>query len=202
MVRTRPRPSASTCPRCFLLLQRKRRSSTEDKRGFPQRRAIRFLALIFLLASRPAAEEAGEYLLDFLPDGSPHYTQVLRWDADPNVLYFEVTLQTGAGEDISVSKVAEPRLELNLSPGEYRYRIVLYNILRKPELELPWQEFSVLKAEFPRVARHEPKLWFVEDREASLTLWGKDLIPGARVVLKRKEAAADPVAASFRGDGD
>jgi hypothetical protein len=120
---------------------------------------------------------------------------VLRWDADPNVLYYELTLQTAAGERLSVFKLTESRLALNLSPGEYRYRITAYNVLRKPEIELPWQEFSVLKAELPRIVRHEPKLRYAEDADASLTLWGEHLIPGARITLKR----GDPSAAEVEG---
>ena len=119
----------------------------------------------------------------------------MRWDADPNVLYYEVLLRTGDGKDVETFKATEGRLALNLVPGEYRYRIRAFNVLRKPELELPWQEFVVLKAEIPRVARIEPKLRYVEDADASLTLWGECLVPGARVELR----CEDPSAAAIEG---
>jgi hypothetical protein len=150
--------------------------------------------LLFQAAPRLGAERTGEYTIDYLSDGSPRFSQVLRWDADPNVLYYEVSLQTGAG--VSVLKVTEPELRLSLGPGDYRYRIVLYNLLRKPEIELPWQDFSVLKAEMPRIARCTPKTLFLEDPEARLTLWGEDLVPGARVLMRHEGPEGGSVPAS------
>ncbi len=173
---------------------RERRNFTEDRRRFPLLNAVCLLVGCLLCAPLLHAEETGEYFFELLPDGTPRFTQVLRWEADPNVLYYEISLQTGAGENIFVSKVTEPLLRLNLTPGEYRYRIVLYNLLKKPEQELPWQSFSVLKAEIPRIARYEPKLWFIEDSQISLTLQGENLIPGASVVLKRGGSSAEPAA--------
>jgi hypothetical protein len=178
-----------------LLLRRKRRDSTAGKRSSPPRRAIGLIALLLCLASQPAAEEAGEYRLEFLSDGSPRYTQVLRWESDPYVLFYVVTLQTAAGEKLSEFKAAESALSLSLGPGEYRYRITAYNALRKPEIEFPWREFSVLKAELPRVVRYEPKIIYIEDATASLTLWGEYLAPGARVALQ----GGDPSIPSFEG---
>lgn len=117
---------------------------------------------------------------------------MLRWESDPNVLFYVVTLQTAAGEKLSEFKVTESALSLNLGPGEYRYRITAYNALRKPEIEFPWQGFSVLKAELPRVVRYEPKIIYVEDAVASLTLWGEYLVPGARVALRSGDPSIPP----------
>jgi hypothetical protein len=126
----------------------------------------------------------GEYSHDFLPDGTPRFTQVLRWDGDPNALFYQVTLQTGAEEEVSVAKVTEPVLRLNLAPGQYRYRIAFYNLLGKREITLPWQGFEVLKAEVPSVTRCAPKVWFLEEPKHVLTLQGEDIRPGATFVLK------------------
>jgi hypothetical protein len=164
----------------------------EDRRIFALPPSSVLIALFLFLPAFLHAEDAGEYSLVLLPDGTPRFTQILRWDADPNVLFYEITLQTGAGEAISVSKVTEPVLELNLSPGEYRYRIVLYNLLRKPEIALPWQGLTVLRAEIPRIANLAPKVWYLEDLKPSLTIRGENLIPGATVVLKREEPTIEP----------
>jgi hypothetical protein len=89
-----------------------------------------------------------------------------------------------------VTRVEAPPLELSLSPGDYRYRIVLYNVLRKPEAELPWQDFTVLRAEIPRLAASEPRLLFLEDSSAELRLRGEDLVQGATVTLVREDGEA------------
>lgn len=170
------------------------------------RLAASCLALLFfsvLIALPLSAEEMGEFSFELLPDGTPRFTQVLRWEADPNVLYYEVTMQTAAGEAVSVSRVDEPVLEFNLGPGDYRYRIVLYNLLGKPELSLPWRFFTVRKAEIPRVASLSQKVWFVEELQPQpqLTLQGEALVPGATVVLKPADSSAPAIAGSVVEQG-
>ncbi len=150
------------------------------------------IIVLFISASAPPlpAQEIqhkpGDYFFELLPDGTPRFTQVLHWEADPNVFYYEVTLQTAAGEEISVSRTEEARFGFSLKPGDYRYRIVFYNLLRQPELELQWQEFSILKAEIPRIDRHGPNVWFLENRGPVVTVSGQDLIPGATIKLTRE----------------
>ena len=77
---------------------------------------------------------------------------------------------------------------VNLSPGEYRYRIVFYNLLRKPEITLDWQSFTVRKAEIPRISTHAPDGWFLEDGPPLVTVEGSELMTGAAVSLVKNDA--------------
>ncbi len=135
----------------------------------------------------------GEFSFEFMPDGTPKFTQVLRWEGDPNVLFYELILQKETGEDVSSFRIEEPRLELNLVPGGYRYKLVLFNFLGKPEIDLPWQRFTVLKAETPRVTTVFPKAWYLEDLKSRLTIAGKDLDPDATIVLKHSDGDETPL---------
>ncbi len=155
--------------------------------------SLAMLMLFLAGASRLYAQNMGEYSFQLLPDGTPRFTQVLRWEGDPNVLYYEVSLQSAAGEDIAVWKIEHPVLELNLGPGEYRYRIVLYNLLGKPELELPWRSLTVRKAEIPRIASLSRDAWFLDDLEPEVTLSGENLSPGATIALHAVTASEPPV---------
>lgn|GEM_PF-3884436 len=74
----------------------------------------------------------GEYYHEILPDRTVRFTQVLRWDGDPNVFAYEVTVETEAGELVSTWRTEEPVLRINLVPGQYRCCVVLYNLLGKP----------------------------------------------------------------------
>lgn len=152
--------------------------------------------LLFCRVQLLHADQPGEFYFETLPDGTPHFTQVLRWEADPNVLYYEVTLQNSAGETVSVSRLEEAVLKLNLSPGAYRYRIVLYNLLRRPEVTLPWQDIEILRAETPHIDGSTPKMWFLEDFKPTLTLSGEHLMAGATVVLKRDAAPSESLTAT------
>lgn len=151
---------------------------------------------LFCFAQLLHADQTGDFYFETLPDGTPRFTQVLRWEGDPNVLYYEVTLETSEGRRISVSRVEEPLLELNLRPGAYRYRIVLYNLLRRPEITLPWKEIEILKAETPHVDASTPRMWFLEDLKPTLTLRGERLMAGATVVLKRDGVPSTVVTAT------
>ncbi|HUJ76432.1 MAG TPA: hypothetical protein VL359_16340, partial [bacterium] len=121
--------------------------------------AAALIALLLLLGGACAAEaeDLGEFSFVMGADGAPRFTQVLRWSADPNVLYYQVTVQTGAGDEVGTWKVETPALTLNLAPGAYRYRVVLYNLLGKPEVELPWHPIEVRKAEVPHIASCAPR---------------------------------------------
>jgi hypothetical protein len=147
--------------------------------------------LVLILLAPPVlhAEDTGSYALEYLPDGTPCFTQVLRWEGNPSVLYYEVTLQTQTGEAISVTKVDKPELSVSLGPGRYRYKIAIYNTLRKLELELPWQAFTILKAEIPRITGYAPKVWFLEDLKPMIQINGDDLVDGATVCLKAASGA-------------
>jgi hypothetical protein len=160
------------------------------------RKGAAIVALLAFLAGAVAAhaQDLGEFSLEMLADGTPRFTQVLRWDPDANVLSYEVTVQTGAGEEVGTWKLQEPMLELNLKPGAYRYRVVLYNLLGKPEVELPWRSIEVRKAEVPRLSASSPKVWFIDDLKAELTLSGENLDPGATVELRPAAGGAGPIA--------
>ena len=177
----------------MLPLLREARCFTEGNGAFY--RTIR-KALLGLLLCAPAllfAEQHGEFSFEIQPDGTPRFTQVLQWQGDPNALFYDVTVQTADGKEISETRTADPELKLNLSPGEYRYHVVLYNLLRRPEVSLPWQSFSVLKAEFPHISESAPKMWFLEDLKPLLQLTGENLMPEATVSLKRDDVPAQPI---------
>ncbi len=156
------------------------------------KRALSLAAALVLgvaLARSAPAQTMGEYSFE-AADGAPRFTQTLRWPGDPNVLYYEFTLENAAGEVLAATKLEEPLVALNLGPGEYRYKLALYNLLGKRDLELPWRKLTVLKAEAPRVAAVVPASWFQEDQVGEVTLSGENLLPGATVALRRSAAAA------------
>ena len=140
-----------------------------------------------------AAQQEGEYFHEVLPDGTVRFTQVLRWDGDPNAWCYDVTVQTADGAEVLATRVTEPVLHLSLGPGEYRYHVVMYNLLRKPEVELPWQDLEVIKAEQPAIAHSAPARWFLEDPDPCLSLTGQNILGGATVTLRPHDEGEEPV---------
>jgi len=156
--------------------------------------AVATLAFLLISASVLPAQDMGEYSFEMLPDGTPRFTQVLRWDPDPDVREYEVTVETAEGVPVSTHRLEQPVLRLDLPPGAYRYRVVLTNLLGKPEVDLPWRSFTVLKAEIPGVTEVSPKVWFIDDLKPEVTLSGENLAPGVAVVLKPSSGSAAPIA--------
>ena len=140
----------------------------------------------------------GEYSFENAPDGTPTFTQVLRWSADPNVRSYEVALETAAGEPVLDTRLEEPILRLHLGPGAYRFRIVLYNLLGKPEMELPWRTFTVLMAKQPQVTGVSPKELNLEDVNLKVTMSGHDLERGAKVSLTKADQPTESIAGTIR----
>lgn len=151
--------------------------------------------LLFILtpATPLEAQKMGEYSFSPSSDGTPIFTQVLRWTGDENVLYYEFTLQTAAGETLSVLKLEEPLVKLKLRPGEYRYKIAVYNLLGKIDEELPWRSLTVLEAELPRITTVAPNAWFLEDLVSEVTLSGENLAPGATIELRPLTGSSIPI---------
>jgi hypothetical protein len=158
-----------------------------------QRVASALLALLLAGFAPLSGETIGMYSCEIQADGTPRFTQVLRWAADPNVLCYDVTVQTINGGEVLAASVKEPALALHLPPGQYRYRIVLCNLLGKPEMELPWKTITVRKAEIPRIADLSPRMWFLDDLKPEVSIKGSNLMPGATIALQREGSATAPL---------
>jgi hypothetical protein len=161
-------------------------------------RAALFSLALFLAALPAPAQHNGEYSFVLLPDGKPRYTQVVRWEPVDDVAFYDVTVRDGAGQE-TTTRVTEPELKLSLDPGDYSYQVVLYNALRRPEITLPWQELTVLRAEIPRLSTSTPRTWLLEDpRPLELTVSGANVVPGATFSLKAENGSGAPVEGSER----
>ena len=158
-------------------------SQRVPKRTVPLRIGPILLLLWLVPVSFLRADIEGEYHLEFLADGTPRFTQVLRWEPDPNVSLYRVIVQNESGEIVVDTRTERSELNLCLEPGAYRVRIVLFNLLGKPEFELPWKSFTVKQARTPRIRSASPKTWYLEEPSPVLVLSGQDLVPGATVEL-------------------
>ena len=116
--------------------------------------------------------------------GNPVFTQVLSWDADPNALRFEVTIKNSDGIEVSHANTESNSYSMKLSPGDYSYNIVTWNLLGQPEIESGWQNLTVVKAEFPGIASVWPAFLFLDSMNGKVTLKGHLLAPGAKIYLK------------------
>jgi len=120
-------------------------------------------------------------------DGKPVFTQILRWLGDPNALDYEVTIKDGSNEPVLNQRTPETTLEVQLSPGSYKYQITTFNLLGQPKAATAWAAFEVIKAQQPVIKSEEPANLYLDAADTRITLRGSKLLPQAVIVLIDKE---------------
>lgn len=122
--------------------------------------------------------------------GEPRYTQHLIWEAVDHVLRYRVEIANGRGDILLDEYVEIPSLEVQLSPGRYRYRITLYNLLGRPDLQTSWRPLEVLRARQPQITEVQPARLFLEQGQSQILLRGEDLEEDLLVTLENDQGRA------------
>jgi hypothetical protein len=94
---------------------------------------------------------------------------------------------------------AETRAEFSLPPGNYRYRVIVYNLLRQAEYAAPWVDFVILHAFQPELSDFGPRRFeMARGGELELVLEGRNLLPESEIRLERLGQSIPP--RSYRPD--
>ncbi|MDR2070390.1 MAG: hypothetical protein LBP81_03095 [Treponema sp.] len=128
-------------------------------------------------------QEAGYRIED---DG--RFVQLLKWEEQENVLYYEVEIEKQAGElweRTLTGKTEASFLEVSLAPGMYRCRVMPYDFLERPGPASGWIQFEILPAKQPELLRFNPAVFYLdEDLAWVLDIFGRDLVDGIEIVLR------------------
>jgi hypothetical protein len=156
----------------------------------PSRRAL-CLALAAALclsvqAARADAQESADYYVRSI-DGRARIVQRLSWPGDENASRYEVVVEREEETrftEIHREKTERTFVELSLGPGNYRYRVLVYNLLFQFEYDTNWARFNIILAVQPELARFSPDCFYLyEENEWRLTLRGRNLVEGAELFL-------------------
>ena len=115
--------------------------------------------------------------------GTPVFTQVLRWKADPNAFEYRIIMKDSSGADVLDERVTSSRVEVRLKPGAYEYRIISYNLLAKAEAESPWKNLEIAKAERPEIVAVFPKTLSLDSMVSRVTVRGSKLLDKGTIAL-------------------
>jgi len=166
--------------------------------------AVGFFALaVAALAAQaqvgtPVAEPARDFFFRLDAEGKPVFTQVLRWEAEPDAFEYEVVVRDSSGSEILDERVTASPAEVHLAPGSYTYRIVTYNLLDKAEAETPWKALTIIKAERPVISSAFPKTIFMDTMDGRVTIVGSELLDKGTIDLISPEGARYPGAVKAR----
>jgi hypothetical protein len=153
------------------------------------------LALTLLCPALQAEQESGYYKKPGY--GEIQFIQRLSWPANENVSQYELEIErreerdsfTGAYRIIT----GENSAEFSLPPGNYRFRVILYNLLRQPEYTAPWVGFEILLALQPELRGFRSRTSIAKQGEAlELVIEGRNLLPEMEIRLERRGQSFSP----------
>ncbi len=98
---------------------------------------------------------------------SEHISQMLIWEPISYASNYDITIEKRNDslewQLVEVHSATENKLEVFLLAGQYRYNIVVYNLLNKAEPSSQWFEFTVHKAIQPKVKDLSPRRVVIPD---------------------------------------
>jgi hypothetical protein len=153
----------------------------------PHSSCVLFFIFFFLWGALLFGQE-GDYRIE----GDGRFVQTLRWSEEENALYYGVEVEKREGEAWVKAAEGETEaafFELALGPGIYRYRVRVYDFLRRPAGTSEWAGFEVYLARAPEIARFGPEAFYLdEDVSWTLDLEGRNLDREAEIYLESREA--------------
>jgi hypothetical protein len=161
---------------------------------------IAVLLLAFASAISLSAEESYSYELG--ADGVPAFTQTIRWDAIEYAQKYRLEIVDANGTSVADDTAGTTDRTVHLAPGEYRYRISVYNLLGKTEYAGPWVIMRVLKAELPSIRSIEPKSLTLPLEGQRLTIAGESLLSSSRVTVIDATTGLNACEASVHESGE
>jgi hypothetical protein len=127
----------------------------------------------------------------------PPFIQRLSWKKDEYACRYEVMVErreSSGYEEALRELTGEAFIEVSLRPGDYRYRIRVYDLLGRPGETSGWIDFQILPALQPELRSFTPQDFDLNGpAERTLTLEGLNLLEGAEACLRSREADGPPI---------
>jgi len=150
------------------------------------KKSIIFLALLFLIISSLSAQIEGFFV-------ERRFVQRLSWSGDDYASQYEIIIEKweeGFYNQVQQIYSTAYQIDISLSPGLYRYRVIPYDFLNRPGRGTEWIEFEVLTAMLPELNsyRTELDLSEIDDNDLLddfvLLINGNYISPGAEIFLR------------------
>jgi hypothetical protein len=116
--------------------------------------------------------------------------QRLSWFRDENDFRYGVIVEkqdeNGTYVQILSEDQTENFIELSLSMGRYRYRVLVYNLLDRLEYSADWAVFSIDRARYPVLDRVRPDRFILNKKGIPwvIELEGTNLLPESEISLR------------------
>jgi hypothetical protein len=154
-----------------------------------------FLALIMFLIgyvsfaqTDASASASSSYFLEETEEGT-HFVQRIDWAPMNGIIRYEIILERRFGnsdryDEFSRESSEEPFLELSIPAGNYRYKVLGYNVLNRLGAQSDYRPFEVFQAVEPRIEEISPREFFLEDEILpKITLTGENFLLDSHIYL-------------------
>jgi hypothetical protein len=157
----------------------------------------RIILLLFLFFIAPAIHAQAGFFLD--PDSEqPRFIQRLSWrSAGENTLRYEVLIEKQENRTYR-SHLREFTTELfinvSLHPGNYRFCVIPYNLLDRPDVASQWMPFTVLPALKPEINNIVQEIVQTDGVSYHVfRLEGENLTPDSQIIFSQNGKIKEPV---------
>jgi hypothetical protein len=139
------------------------------------RRKKVFFFSVFLLTAGTLYTQQAERVIQFFEKND--ILQRISWPPEDDVLKYQLVIEkkdeTASTETFTQSvdiTTEETSVELSLEAGEYRYRVIVYDLLRRRRPLPDWSRLKVLEALQPEISAVNPPSIDINDNIANITL--------------------------------
>ncbi|MDR2143216.1 MAG: hypothetical protein LBP29_02470 [Treponema sp.] len=162
----------------------------------------------FLLGQELSPPETEESYYIERSGEEERFIQRLVWEKSNYVYRYEITVekQNDSKEYVEIHREfrTENFIELSLTPGLYRYRIEVYNLLNRSAGISDWIPFMVFRALQPELYSFSQELAppGEGDRLVEIVLHGMNLTEGAEVLIQPADGGRDIVPLAYFPSGE
>jgi len=169
---------------------------------------FRFLlaVLIFALPLSLFAQDAGYYSVT--EGGQTRFYQRLTWSGGEYALRYEVVIERiveGRYRAHLRDFTASLFIVVSLPPGDYRFRVIPYDVLDRPGTGSPWVNLEVRHAVRPELMGMSSGFYSsgIDDQPSGyvLEIEGNDIVPGAEVFIRPPDGTLIPAETLSFGEG-
>ena len=127
--------------------------------------------------------------------GSYFLTQHLEWQVAEYANYYQVIIQQQqviGYVEVLRRNVIEPYTDVSLPAGEYRYKVLSFNILGMLDSESEWVNFMIIQIMQPDIFSFSPEnFYFDRVTQRMIVLEGVNLLVDSEIYLIRRDASPE-----------
>jgi len=154
-----------------------------------------FTALFLYGASSFLQAQAPGYSFS-IENGEARFMQRLAWIGGEYALRYEVLIErqeNGNYVEYRQESTTDLFIDISLPPGEYRFRVIPYDILDRPGEGTQWAQIEVLRALKPEIL-DTPGRYIDNENEKihAFEIDGKDIAPDAEIFFRGQDGQLVP----------